>query len=83
MARLKLVVGERQHAAVGVVDQDDLLGAEQSLTDGQRADLVVGDHTARVADDVRLAVFQAQEPVDVEPGIHARHDRNVLARRQR
>ena len=46
----KGVVGERQHAAVGVVDEDDLLGAEQPLGDRQRADLVVGDDASGVAD---------------------------------
>ena len=80
---LELVVGEGQHAAVGVVDQDDLVGAEQPLADRQRADLVVGDDAAGVADDVRLALGQAEDPVDVEPGVHARHHRDVLARRQR
>ena len=35
---LEVVVGEGQHAAVGVVDQDDLAGTQQSLADGQRAD---------------------------------------------
>ena len=53
---LELVVGEREHPAVGVVDEDDLLGAEQSLGDRQRADRVVGDHAASVADDVPIAL---------------------------
>src|SRR4051812_18109311 len=42
---LEVVVGERQHAAVGVVDQDDLACTEQALADGQRADCVLGDDT--------------------------------------
>src|SRR5680860_722328 len=37
------LVGEREHPAVGVVYEDDLLGAKQVLGDGQRADLVVGE----------------------------------------
>jgi len=45
---LELVVGEGEHAAVGVVDEDDLLGAKQPLADGQRADLVFGDHASGV-----------------------------------
>lgn len=80
---LEAVVGERQHAAVGVVDEDDLPGAEQSLADGQRANLVVGHHTAGIADDVRLALRQAKGAIHVESGVHARDDRDVLARRQR
>ena len=58
---LEAVVGEGEHAAVGVVDEDDLRRAEQPLADGQRADLVLGDHAARVADDVRVALVQAED----------------------
>jgi hypothetical protein len=80
---LELVVGERQHAAVGVVDEDDLGGAEQPLADGQGPDLIVGHHAAGVADHVRLAVAQAEDGVDVEPGVHAGDDGQVRRRRQR
>jgi len=55
---LNSVVGEGEHSAVGVVDEDDLLGTEQPLADGQRANLVVGDHSSGVADDVRLALVR-------------------------
>ena len=44
---------------------------------------IVGDHATGIADDVRLAVGKAQDAVDVQSRIHARHDRDVLARRQR
>src|SRR5262249_6011051 len=57
---LELIVGEGQHAAVGVVDQHDLARPEKSLADGQGADLVVGDDAASVADHVRLTIFQAE-----------------------
>ncbi len=80
---LEVVVGEGQHAAVGVMDQHDLGGAEQSLADGQRADLVGGDHAAGVADDVGLAFLDAENAVDVQACIHAGDDGYVLARRQR
>src|SRR6188472_291604 len=36
--RLHVIVAEGEHAAVGVVDEDDLLGAEQPLRDRQRPD---------------------------------------------
>ena len=58
----ELVVGEGQHPAVGVVDQHDLAGAEQALGDGERADLVVGDDSAGVADDVRVALVRPSRP---------------------
>ena len=82
-AALEVVVGEGQHPAVGVVDQDDLLGPQQPLADRQRADGVVGDHATRVADDVGLPLVEAQDAVDVKPGVHARDHRDVFARRHR
>ena len=36
-----------------------------------------------VADDVGVALGQPEDPVDVEPGVHAGHDGQVLGRRQR
>src|SRR5579871_1826187 len=80
---LESVIGEREHAAVGVVDQDDLRGAEQPLADRQRPDLVVGDDPAGVPDDVGLTVAQAEDGVDVEPGVHAGDDGDVRGRRHR
>jgi hypothetical protein len=56
------------------VDEDDLPGAEQALADGQGADLVVGDDTAGVADHVGVALGEAEDAVDVEADVHARHD---------
>jgi hypothetical protein len=46
MPALELVVGEGQHPAIGVMDQDDLLSPEQALGDAQRANLIVCDHAA-------------------------------------
>src|ERR1700733_11656344 len=54
---LEVVVGESQHPAVGVMNQDDLLGSQQSLADGQGTNGVVGDHSTGVADDMRLALL--------------------------
>jgi hypothetical protein len=69
--RLEVVVGEGEHPAVGVMDQDDLAGAEQPLADGQGPDRVIGDHAARVADHVRLALGESEGRVNVQAGIHA------------
>jgi hypothetical protein len=75
---LPVATSKGQHPAVGVVDEDDLAGAQQALGDRERADLVVGDDAAGVADDVRLALVQAEDAVDVEPGVHARDHGDVL-----
>ena len=79
--RLHLVVAEREHAAVGVVDEDDLLGAEQALRDRQRADGVVAHHAARVADHVGVALLEAEHPCRIEAGVHAREHGDVLGGR--
>ncbi len=76
---LELVVGDLEQAAVRVVDQHDLLGAQLVLGDGQRPDLVVGDHPAGVADHVGVALLQAQQPGGDHAGVHAGHDRHLLA----
>src|SRR5580658_4450408 len=80
---LERVIGERQHAAVSVMDQDDLPGTEQALADGQRADLVVSHHPARVPDHVRFAITEPENGVNVEPGVHARDDSDLPRRRHR
>src|ERR1017187_5662266 len=80
---LELVVGEGEHSAVGVMDEDDLLCTEQPLGDRQRADLVICDDATGVADYVSIALFQAEHPVGVQPRVHAGQHRHLLARRQR
>src|SRR5215213_4555540 len=80
---LHLVVGEGEHAAVSVVDEDDLAGAEQVLGDGQGADHVLGDHTAGVADDVGLPLLEPEQSVDVEARVHAGDHGQALARGHR
>jgi hypothetical protein len=66
-----------------VVDQDDLLRSQQPLADGQRPDDVVGDDAAGVADDVGFSVVEPEDAIHIEPGIHARDDRDMFAGRQR
>jgi len=39
--RLELVVGEGQHAAVGVMNQHDLVGSGQPLADGEGPDRIL------------------------------------------
>src|SRR5438552_12681765 len=79
---LHIVVLEGEHAAVGVVDQDDLVGPQQALGDDQRSNGVVGGDAAGVADDVRVALDESEDLVHVEAGVHAGQHRQVLGRRQ-
>ena len=63
-----------------MVDQRHLFGAEPPLRDRERADHVVGDHPAGVAQDVRLAVLEPERGEDVESRVHAGDDREPQRR---
>ena len=71
------VVGDQLQATIGVVDEQDLLRVEAPLRNRERADHVVGDDAAGVAQDVRLAVLEAERGEDVESRVHARDDREA------
>ncbi len=73
---------EELHPAVGVVDDEPLLGAEQLVGDHERPDRVVAGAAAGVADHVRIALAQARVLGRVEPGVHAGEDREAARRRQ-
>jgi hypothetical protein len=64
-----------------VVDENDLLRAEQALGDGERADRIVGYGAAGVPDHMCVALLEGQRAVHVEPRVHASDDGNLLPRR--
>jgi hypothetical protein len=63
-----------------MVDEHDLGGAEQALGDDQRPDHIVGDHAARVADDVRVPRPQPEHRVEVQARVHAGDNRDAGGR---
>jgi len=65
-----------------VIDNDELLSAEQVMGDDQRAEGVFGGDASGVADDVGVAGFEAEELFDGEAGVHAGEHGDVLRRRQ-
>ena len=71
----------RREAAPGVLDDDDLLGAEQLQAHDERADDVVGHEAAGVADDVGVAGPQAERLLDIEARVHAGDDDQPRQRR--
>ena len=75
-------VFEGEHAAAGVLDDEDLLGPQQSLADHQGADGVVRGETARVPDDVGIAGPEAEDVFDRQTSVHAGEDRQLAGRRQ-
>ncbi len=56
----ELVLGGAVQAAAVMHDDDDLLGAQLALGDAERADRIVGDQAAGVADQVGVATLQAK-----------------------
>src|SRR5690606_32723877 len=70
---LERVLGDQRQTALGVLHHDDFPGLQFALADGQRPDHVVGRHPAGVAQNVRLAVPQAEHVEHLDPGIHAGH----------
>lgn len=68
------VIGKGEHAAAGVVDQDDLVRIQEVVRDDEAADGVFSDHAAGVADDVGFAGLESEEVFDIEAGVHAGHD---------
>lgn len=70
-AHTRLLVGEGNHAAVRVLDDDDFLSAQHLLADHKRAERI-GRPATRVPDNVRLPKAHAK--------LHAGQDARVLCR---
>ncbi len=76
------LVVEQLHAAIAVMDDEPLIGAEQLVRDDQRADGVVAGAPAGVADHMRVAFRKPSIFGRIEPRVHAGQDREFTARRQ-
>jgi hypothetical protein len=64
---LELLGGERQHPAVGVMDDHELSCAQELGGDDERANRIIGGSPSRVSDDVGVSDVQPQEPLRVKP----------------
>jgi hypothetical protein len=64
-----------------VLHEKHVPGVQLALADRQRADHVVGDDAARVAQDVHLTDLHAEEGEDVDAGVHAGHYGGAQRRR--
>jgi hypothetical protein len=80
---LHVVVGEGEHAAVAMVDQDDFLSPQETLRDNEGADRILCHDPACVADDVGIAVLEAENLVNVKAGVHTGQDGKLLTRQHR
>jgi len=66
-----------------VLDEQHVAGVQLALADRERADDVVGDHAAGVAQHVDLPEVRPEQGEDVDSGVHARHDGGVQRGRHR
>ncbi len=76
---LEFVFGDSLKPAVGVVNEHDLTGFEATLGNDEGAYDIVGDHAARIANDVSLAMGKSKDLEDVHATVHACHDSHVTA----
>jgi hypothetical protein len=70
----ELLVGEGDHAAIGVIDDDEFLRAQQVMGNDQRAQGVFGGDAPGIANDVRVAGLEAEKLLNGEAGVHAGED---------
>ena len=76
------VIGEQLHAAVGVMDDEELLGAKQLVTDNQGTNGIIAGAAAGIAIDVRITFGEAGLRGGIEPGVHARENGKPACRRK-
>src|SRR6266852_9509736 len=69
----QIVLGGGHQSAIGVVDDHDFFRAQQVMRNDERAQGVIGDDAAGVADDVRVAGFEA-ERANGKARVHAGKD---------
>jgi len=69
-ASAEVLLAGVHEAAVGVVDDHELLGAEEVMRDQEGAEGIIGDDAAGVADDVGVTGFEAQGE-DGKARVHA------------
>src|SRR5216684_6535454 len=73
-------VGEEQHAAVGVVNDEKLIRAEQLVGDDQGAERVIAGAPSGIANYVGIALRESGVLGRIQTGVHARENRKVTRR---
>ena len=74
------LVREEQHAAVGVVNDEELIRAEQLVGDDQGAERVVAGAPSGIANNVGISLRESGVFGRIQSGVHTRENRK-LARR--
>src|SRR5439155_11284345 len=71
------LVREEQHAAVGVVNDEELIRTEQLVGDDQGAERVVAGASSGIANDVSIALRESGVLGRIQTGVHARENRKM------
>src|SRR5215210_1707913 len=79
---VKIRIVEGEHAAVGMMDDGNLIGAEQALRDDERAEGVPGS-TSRVPNHMRISLLNSESMRRDDASVHASQDCQLPARRHR
>src|SRR6266446_4299864 len=74
------LVREEQHAAVGVVNDEELIRAKQLVGDDQGAERVVARAPSGIANDVSISLRESGVLGRIQTGVHARENRKVPRR---
>lgn len=80
---LQLLVLERQHAAVCVLNDEERLCTQERVGDDQGSQGVVRDEAACVPDDVCVPGLEPEHRLDGQTGVHAGNDCQLLGRSYR
>ena len=75
----QILLGGEHQSTIGVIDDHDLLGAQQIMRYHEGAEGIIRNDTASIADDVRIAGFQTQG-ANRKPGVHTGQDRELALR---
>ncbi len=80
---LEFVLAHFEQAAIGVIDDDELLGIEEVMGNYQRAQRVFGGDTAGIADHVRVSGTQTKTALEENSGVHTGQHGDAAARLNR
>lgn len=76
------LIGEQLHAAIRMVNNEPLIGAEQLVRDHKRPDRIVGGSRTSVADYVRVAFRETGILCGIQSSVHACQNRKFARWRQ-
>src|SRR2546425_2398401 len=74
------LVSEEQHAAVGVMNDKELIRAEQLVRDDQGAERVIAGASSGIANDVGISLRESGVLGRIQTGVHTRENRKVTRR---